>query len=188
MSITTKNYREVSDRYVDDVLSGKIISGKWTRLACERQRNDLLRQDTENFPYVYDASIGAKACRFGVAMSPRPAHPDTLASIDKFARCELALEDLCRIVRDVVGPDLRHNEKLPWVNLNSVCPVPAIRITRQHVDNAAAKRRQKQVSERQLVNWATMLMINDVFFWSGEDAELVGEWLERISMDLIPKD
>jgi phage terminase large subunit-like protein len=59
-----RNYQAIADQYIDEVISGKIISGRWTRLACERQRNDLLRQDTENFPYVYDASIGARACRF----------------------------------------------------------------------------------------------------------------------------
>jgi hypothetical protein len=30
-----------------------------------------------------------------------------------------------------------------------------------------------------------MLMINDGFFWKGEDAEAVGEWVNRISLDLI---
>jgi phage terminase large subunit-like protein len=60
----TKDYQEISNGYIEDVLSGQIISGKWTRLACERQRKDLLRQGTENFPYVYDAAVGAKACRF----------------------------------------------------------------------------------------------------------------------------
>jgi hypothetical protein len=80
---------------------------------------------------------------------------------------------------------LKHNEKLPFVNLNSVCPEPMFRIARWHIENALAKRRENKISERDLVNWATMLMINDGFFWKGEDAEAVGEWVNRISLDLI---
>jgi hypothetical protein len=38
------------------------------------------------------------------------------------------------------------------------------------------KRREKQISERDVVNWATRMMINDDFFWKGEDAEVVVEW------------
>jgi hypothetical protein len=121
-------------------------------------------------------------------MSTHHVNPDMLAAIERFARCELPLADLCTMVRDEVGPALKHNEKLPFVNLNSVCPEATVRMTRQHVESALEKRRENQISERDLVNWATMLMINDAFFWKGEDAEAVGEWLERLSLDLMPED
>ena len=121
-------------------------------------------------------------------MSTRRVNPDILVAIERFVRCELRLADLCQTVRDEVGPALKHNEKLPWVNLNSVCPEPTFRITRWHVENALAKRRERKISERDLVNWATMLMINDAFFWKGEDAEAVGEWVERLHLDLMPED
>jgi hypothetical protein len=107
-------------------------------------------------------------------MSRRRIKADILDAIERFVGCELPLADLCHMVRDEVGPALNHNEKLPFVNLNSVCPEPTFRIRRWHVENALAKRREKTISERDLVNWATMLMINDAFFWKGEDAEAVG--------------
>jgi hypothetical protein len=121
-------------------------------------------------------------------MSTRHVNPDILTAIERFARCELPLADLCGMVKDEVGPALRHNEKLPLVNVNSVCPEPTVRITRWHIENALAKRRENEISERELINWAEMLMINDVFFWKGEDAEAVGEWVERLSLDLMPED
>lgn len=49
-----------------------------------------------------------------------------------------------------------------------------------------AKRRENKISEKDLVNWATMLMINDAFFWKDEEA--VGRWVNRLGLDLMPED
>ena len=51
-------------KYVDDVLSGKIIAGKKIRLACERFKRDLERSKSDDFPYYYDEKLARKACRF----------------------------------------------------------------------------------------------------------------------------
>jgi len=56
------------------------------------------------------------------------------------------------------------------------------------VENALEKRRLKQISEQQLIDWATMIMINDAYYWEREDAEVVGDWVEQLSLDLIPED
>jgi hypothetical protein len=34
-----------------------------------------------------------------------------------------------------------------------------------------------------LVDWATMLLINDCYYWKGKDAQLVGEWVGFLSLD-----
>jgi phage terminase large subunit-like protein len=39
---------------MDDVISGRIVACKWVRLACERQRQDLQRAETPDFPYYFD--------------------------------------------------------------------------------------------------------------------------------------
>ena len=36
-----KDYVAIANEYIEDVLSGKIIACQWTRLACQRQRDDL---------------------------------------------------------------------------------------------------------------------------------------------------
>ena len=51
-------------KYVDDVLSGKIIAGKKIRLACERFKRDLERSKSDDFPYYYDEKQARKACQF----------------------------------------------------------------------------------------------------------------------------
>lgn len=43
-----------AEQYADDVLSGKIPACKWTRLAVKRHRQNLQRQNTEDFPYYFD--------------------------------------------------------------------------------------------------------------------------------------
>jgi hypothetical protein len=48
--------------------------------------------------------------------------------------------------------------------------------------------RLKQISERQLIDWATMMIINDAFYWAPEDAGVVAEWVDRISLDLVLED
>jgi hypothetical protein len=120
-------------------------------------------------------------------MSVPRVQPETLSSIEQYAMCELSLDELCRIVRDQLGSAFLHNERLPWVNLNQVYAEPRVRITPQHVENVLGKRRLKQISERQLIDWATMIMMNDVYYWECEDEDAVGEWVERLSLDLIPE-
>lgn len=48
-------------KYATDVTTGKIPNCKWVVLACQRFLNDLQKQNSPDFPYVYDAQ---KADRF----------------------------------------------------------------------------------------------------------------------------
>jgi phage terminase large subunit-like protein len=60
----TRDYQAIADAYVEDVLLGKIPACKWVRLACQRQIDDLGRQGTEEFLYVYDPRHGSIVCKF----------------------------------------------------------------------------------------------------------------------------
>ncbi len=55
------DYVAKANQYIDDVLSGKVIAGKWTRLACQRQRDDLARTDWQ---YHFDAEAANDVCSF----------------------------------------------------------------------------------------------------------------------------
>jgi len=48
-----------SERYATDVLSGKIVAGKWIKLACEKFLSDLKRKDI-----VLDVKQGQRAINF----------------------------------------------------------------------------------------------------------------------------
>ena len=51
---------ERATSYINGVLSGEIISGKWIRLAMERHVNDMKRQNTPDFPYYFDEDEAAR--------------------------------------------------------------------------------------------------------------------------------
>jgi phage terminase large subunit-like protein len=53
-------YVETANQYVADVLSGKIITCKWTVLACQRQKDDLVK----DWSYYFDADAANDVCSF----------------------------------------------------------------------------------------------------------------------------
>lgn len=58
------SYVAKANQYIDDVLSGKIPACKWTKLACERQKNDLKRSKTKAFGYKFEPKLANKICYF----------------------------------------------------------------------------------------------------------------------------
>ncbi len=63
-------------------------------------------------------------------------------------------------------------------------PEPGIVITREHISNALERRRFGLVSERDLVHWATVLLLNDAYVFDPGDEDLIAEWLNDISLHL----
>src|SRR5271165_904455 len=63
-------------------------------------------------------------------------------------------------------------------------PEPAIAITRRHLENALTRRRQGRIAERDLVEWPTVLLLNDAYVLDPGDEDLIAEWLNDISLNL----
>jgi hypothetical protein len=63
-------------------------------------------------------------------------------------------------------------------------PEPGIVITRQHISNALERKRFELISERDLVYWATILLLNDAYVFDPGDEDLIAEWLNDISFNL----
>ncbi len=55
---------KAAEKYVADVISGKIPSCRWIKLAAERHRRDLTSSMTKGFPYQFDKEKAERACRF----------------------------------------------------------------------------------------------------------------------------
>jgi phage terminase large subunit-like protein len=64
MKKAAKDYTAQANKYVADVLDGTIPACRQVIAACKRQQNDLAKQGSETFPYVYDASKGNRICAF----------------------------------------------------------------------------------------------------------------------------
>lgn len=60
-----RHYAALAARYTAEVLAGKVVAGKWARLACARQKRDLDRDWTDpSWPYVYRPDKVADVCAF----------------------------------------------------------------------------------------------------------------------------
>ncbi|MGD6845242.1 terminase large subunit [Bacillus infantis] len=55
--------------YAWDICMGKIPAGKSQRQACNRHLKDLERQDTENFPYVWDSEKSNEIIEFAETLT-----------------------------------------------------------------------------------------------------------------------
>jgi phage terminase large subunit-like protein len=62
MTISTKNHP--TTQYALDVVEGRIVAGTDAILSCKRHLNDLKRQGTDEFPYVFDEEKANKVFRF----------------------------------------------------------------------------------------------------------------------------
>ncbi len=57
-------YTDAARHYIDGVLRGDIPACKWTRLSTERQANDLSRESSEAWPWVFDEFRASRICEF----------------------------------------------------------------------------------------------------------------------------
>lgn len=52
-----KDFTAIALQYATDVVEGRIVACKWVSLACKRQLDDLGRQGTDTFPYVFNPEL-----------------------------------------------------------------------------------------------------------------------------------
>lgn len=57
-------YVERAQQYMRDVLDGSVPACKWTRLAAQRQVDDLAREPGEDWPWVFDIDAASRPCAF----------------------------------------------------------------------------------------------------------------------------
>jgi phage terminase large subunit-like protein len=59
-----RDYAAIATQYARDVVDGTIVACKWVKLACKRHLDDLKREGSKQFPYVFDAELAARHCSF----------------------------------------------------------------------------------------------------------------------------
>lgn len=57
-------YVEAATSYAQAVLDGDIPSCKWVKLACERQIDDLAREVSDDWPWLFDVERAQRPCEF----------------------------------------------------------------------------------------------------------------------------
>lgn len=59
-----RDHVAIAADYQAAILSGAIPACQWVRLACERNRRDMDRQDSPDFPFHFDPKAAERICRF----------------------------------------------------------------------------------------------------------------------------
>jgi hypothetical protein len=120
-----------------------------------------------------------------------PLSDEQMEVLRRYALFEVGLHDMLASLAgafDIDFEDNRENES-PVTQRRSAnnrfpIPEPGIVITREHISNALERKRFELVSERDLVYWATVLLLNDAYVFDPGDEDLIAEWLNDISFNL----
>lgn len=64
LPLTAPSPKLLTTWYAQQVVAGKIVASQKVRQACERHLNDLKRQGTTEFPWVFDEEKGHRPIRF----------------------------------------------------------------------------------------------------------------------------
>ncbi len=117
--------------------------------------------------------------------------PNQLEALRQFALLEIGEEELQRQLAGVFavqfeptfrGEAGRHLHRTASGNFR--IPEPGIVITRDHISNALERKRFGLITERDLVHWATIILLNDAYVFEPGDEDLIAEWLNDISFNL----
>jgi len=103
----------------------------------------------------------------------------------RFASLEgVGVEDVLRSLDGVFECDLQPEKRTASSHFRT--PEPGVLINRDHISKALEQKRLGLISERELVYWATMLLLNDAYEIDPTDEDFVAEWLNDISYSLDP--
>jgi hypothetical protein len=116
---------------------------------------------------------------------------DQLEVMRRFALLEASLEEMLTALKGVFAFDFKPNIPPGYSLFRNAetyfrVPEPGIVITREHIVNALERRRFELITERDLVIWATVLLMNDAYSLDPGDEDLIAEWLNDISFNLDP--
>ena len=104
---------------------------------------------------------------------------EQLEILHRFGLLEASIEDVRDSLAGVFEFDFAPGRRLAATHFR--VPEPGIKITREHISNALEKRRQGQISESDLVYWATMLLLNDAYEIDPSHEDEIAVWLNDIS-------
>jgi hypothetical protein len=117
--------------------------------------------------------------------------PNQMEALRQFALLEIREDELQRRLAGVFEVHFettpaaaagRHQRRT--VHGGFRMPEPGIAISREHISNALERKRFGLLTERELVHWATILLLNDAYVLDPGDEDLIADWLNDISLNL----
>lgn len=120
-----------------------------------------------------------------------PLSEEQLDVMRRFALLEIGVEEMRRSLAGVFEVNFAPKEEAGGVltqrrtaHNRFPIPEPGIIITREHISNALERKRFGLITEQELVQWATILLLNDAYVFDPGDEDLIAEWLNDISLHL----
>lgn len=128
-------------------------------------------------------------------MTQEPEQPpltdEQLEMLRRFALFEVSRDEMLRALAGAFDVNFDPKEESDTgitqrrsANNRFPIPEPGIVITREHISNALEHKRFEMISERDLVYWATILLLNDAYVFDPGDEDMIAEWLNDISFNL----
>ena len=128
-------------------------------------------------------------------MVPEPEHPplseEQLDVLRRYALFEVSRDEMLRSMGEAFEVNFAPKEDAGGVvtqrrtaHNRFPIPEPGIVVTREHISNALERKRFGLITERDLVQWATILLLNDAYVFAPGDEDLIAEWLNDISLHL----
>ncbi len=103
--------------------------------------------------------------------------PGQIEVLRRYALFEAGIAEVRETLAGLYDFDLRHARR--GASTLYRVPEPGIVITREHISNALERRRFELVSERDLAEWATILLSNDAYILDPGDEDLIADWLNE---------
>ncbi len=107
---------------------------------------------------------------------------EQLDILRRYALLDASLADVRRVLAEVWSVEFSPLHRTASTHFR--IPEPGIVITREHISNALERRRFDLISERDLAEWATVLLLNDAYALDPGDEDLIADWLNDISLNL----
>jgi len=104
-----------------------------------------------------------------------------LDCLHRFVRFELPIETLRKVLAPLVTFTLDGPATHQTVNYSAGIPNNPVKVTRADIEVAIEKARTGEITHRQLNQWASMLLLNDAFDWSGEDEDAIADMLADLA-------
>jgi hypothetical protein len=107
-----------------------------------------------------------------------PLTPDQVEALMQFGMLEITLDDLRQRTRGAMEVDFDGDRRS--ITEHFEIPKPLIQITKKHIETALNKRRCGEITENQLSDWASVLVMTHAYDWEGPEMDEIGEWLHDL--------
>ncbi|HZB87884.1 MAG TPA: hypothetical protein VE291_04435 [Terracidiphilus sp.] len=109
---------------------------------------------------------------------------EQLDLLRRYALFEATLDELRKALAGVWSIEFSPTHRTASTHFR--VPEPGIVLTREHIANALERRRFDLISERDLAEWATVLLANDAYALDPANEDLIADWLNDIGANLGP--